>query len=73
MLIEKISSDVEVFTTKWLMDAAKEASERGKINNYKYITGILQNWKSNGRKEKKLKESKQNATAYEPMKSILDE
>ena len=33
------------------MDATTEAMNRGKINNYKYVLGILQNWTSNGRKE----------------------
>lgn len=33
------------------MDAVTEAMSRGKINNYKYVLGILQNWTSNGRNE----------------------
>lgn len=51
MLIEQISADIEIYTSKWLMDAATEAMNRGKINNYKYVLGILQNWTSNGRNE----------------------
>ena len=49
--MEQISADIEVYTAKWLMDAATEAMNRGKINNYKYVLGILQNWTSNGRNE----------------------
>ena len=48
MLMEQISADIEVYTSKWLMDAATEAMNRGKIN-YKYVLGILQNWKAKGR------------------------
>ncbi|WP_195952331.1 phage replisome organizer N-terminal domain-containing protein [Clostridium saudiense] len=51
MLMEQISADIEVYTAKWLMDAATEAMNRGKINNYKYVLGILQNWTSKGRDE----------------------
>ena len=50
MLMEQISADIEVYTSKWVMDAATEAMNRGKIN-YKYVLGILQNWTSNGRNE----------------------
>lgn len=51
ILMEQISADIEVYTAKWLMDAATEAMNRGKINNYKYVLGILQNWTSKGRDE----------------------
>ena len=51
MLIEQISSDIEVYSKQWLIDAATEAMNRGKINNYKYVLGILQNWLSKGRSE----------------------
>ena len=51
MLMEQIASDIEVYNKQWLMDAATEAMNRGKINNYKYVLGILQNWTSNGRKD----------------------
>ena len=51
MLMEQIASDIEVYNKQWLMDAASEAMNRGKINNYKYVLGILQNWTSNGRKD----------------------
>ena len=51
MLMEQIASDIEIYNKKWLMDAATEAMNRGKINNYKYVLGILQNWTSNGRKD----------------------
>ena len=51
VLMEQIVADIEIYTGQWLMDAATEAMNRGKINNYKYVLGILQNWTSNGRKE----------------------
>lgn len=51
MLMEQIASDIEIYNKQWLMDAATEAMNRGKINNYKYVLGILQNWTSNGRKD----------------------
>ena len=51
ILMEQISADIEVYNKQWLMDAATEAMNRGKINNYKYVLGILQNWTSNGRKD----------------------
>ena len=49
--MDQISADIEIYSGKWLMDAATEAMNRGKINNYKYVLGILQNWTSNGRNE----------------------
>lgn len=51
MLMEQITNDIEIYNKQNLMDAATEAMNRGKINNYKYVLGILQNWTSNGRKE----------------------
>ena len=51
ILMEQISADIEVYSKQWLMDAATEDMNRGKINNYKYVLGILQNWTSNGRNE----------------------
>ena len=51
MLMEQVTNDIEIYSKQWLMDAATEAMNRGKINNYKYVLGILQNWTSNGRKE----------------------
>lgn len=53
MLMEKISADIEVYGSQWLIDAATEALERGKINNYKYVIGIIQNWQTEGRDSKK--------------------
>ena len=49
-LIDFIAADIEIYSAQWLMDAADLAMERGKIN-YKYVQGILQNWKSEGRNE----------------------
>lgn len=51
MLMDQIAADIEIYNKQWLMDAATEAMNRGKINNYKYVLGILQNWTSNGRKD----------------------
>lgn len=51
VLMEQIVADIEIYTGQWLMDAVTEAMNRGKINNYKYVLGILQNWTSNGRKD----------------------
>lgn len=49
ILIEQIAADIEIYSAQWMMDAATEAVQRGKINNYKYVLGILQNWMSKGR------------------------
>ena len=51
MLMEQVNNDIEIYSKQWLMDAATEAMNRGKINNYKYVLGILQNWLSKGRSE----------------------
>lgn len=51
MLMDQIAADIEVFSGQWLMDAATEAMNRGKINNYKYVLGILQNWQTKGRND----------------------
>lgn len=57
MLMEQIASDIEIYNKQWLMDAATEAMNRGKIN-YNYVLGILQNWKARGR-DKKVNDSSQ--------------
>lgn len=57
MIMEQIASDIEIYTSKWVMDAATEAMNRGKIN-YNYVLGILQNWKARGR-DKKVNDSLQ--------------
>ena len=49
ILIEQIAADIEIYSAQWMMEAATEAVQRGKINNYKYVLGILQNWMSKGR------------------------
>lgn len=51
MLMDQIAADIEVFSGQWLMDAATEAMNRGKINNYKYVLGVLQNWQTKGRND----------------------
>lgn len=57
MLMDQIAADIEIYTSKWVMDAATEAMNRGKIN-YNYVLGILQNWKARGR-DKKVNDSSQ--------------
>ena len=51
MIMDQIAADIEIYTSKWVMDAATEAMNRGKIN-YNYVLGILQNWKARGRYKK---------------------
>ena len=46
--IEQLQEDIKYFSEEWVKDAAKEASNRGKIN-YSYLKGILDNWSSDGR------------------------
>lgn len=72
-LMEFIAADIKKYSPEWLIDAANECVKRGKINNYGYLTGILQNWQTKGRDSQIKNESKANACAYTQMKSILDE
>jgi len=72
-LMEFITADIEVYGAEWLVDAANQCVKRGKINNYGYLTGILQNWQTKGRDKQLKNESNANASAYTQMKSILDE
>lgn len=67
MLMEKISADIEVYGSKNLMDAATESMERGKMNNYKYVIGIVQNWQTEGRKDDK------NGSTSKPTKNTESE
>lgn len=70
-LMEFITADIEVYSAKWLMDAATESMKRGKIN-YKYLLAILQNWKKDGR-DKKAALQRANAGAYKDFgDSVLD-
>lgn len=71
-LMEFIKADIEIYSPEWLMDAASECVKRGKINNYGYLTGILQNWQTKGRDSPLKNESEANAGAYTVMKSILE-
>ncbi|WP_455797004.1 DnaD domain protein [Clostridium butyricum] len=50
--MDLIVADIEVYSAKWLMDAAEHSVKAGKIN-YNYVQGILRNWKAEGRKENK--------------------
>lgn len=72
-LLEFIAADIEIYSSEWVMNAANECVKRGKINNYGYLAGILQNWQTKGRDKQLKNESKTNASAYTQMKSILDE
>lgn len=47
---DEIKADIEIYTDVWLKDAAKESSNRGKLN-YSYVRGILSNWLAKGKKE----------------------
>lgn len=47
---DEIKADIEIYTEVWLKDAAKESSNRGKLN-YSYVRGILSNWLAKGKKE----------------------
>lgn len=70
-LMEFIAADIEVYSAKWLIDAATESMKRGKIN-YKYLLAILQNWKKDGR-DKKVVGQRANASAYKDFgDSVLD-
>lgn len=51
-LKEFIDSDIKIFGAEWMIDAASECVKRGKINNYGYLLGILQNWQTKGRENK---------------------
>ncbi len=54
-LKEFIDADIKVFGANWMMEAATECVKRGKINNYGYLSGILQNWQTKGRDESKAR------------------
>ena len=59
-MMELISADIEVYSAKWLKDAAEEALKRGVIN-YNYVLSILKNWKARGRdKHDRTTNNKQN-------------
>ncbi|APC80684.1 TPA: DnaD domain protein [Clostridium botulinum] len=47
MIMEKIAADIGLYSKEWVMKAAEIADESGK-HSYKYIKGILENWKING-------------------------
>lgn len=71
-LMEYISEDINTYGEEWVIEAASECVTRNKADNYGYLTGILQKWKARGIVERSFKESKANASAYDPMESILD-
>ncbi|HEY8804628.1 MAG TPA: Lin1244/Lin1753 domain-containing protein [Clostridium sp.] len=56
-LTDLIDADVEFYTKEWLVDAMKEAVRQNKYK-YGYVEGILRNWKTNGREEKRGEDSK---------------
>ena len=47
-LAEFVKADITIYGEKYLMDAANVCVKRGKLNNYSYLTGILQNWRTKG-------------------------
>lgn len=66
-LMEFIAADKEIYSAQWLIDAANECVKRGKLNNYGYLTGILQNWKTEGR-ENKANTTKQSNKDPKPLR-----
>lgn len=77
-LIDFVKGDVEVFGAKWMKEAADICVKRGKINNYKYLIGILQNWQTKGKKlfsnmKCKAELSSSICGAYRPLTSIFEE
>lgn len=54
-LKEFIDADIKVFGANWMIEAANECVKRGKINNYGYLIGILQNWQTKGRDQSKAR------------------
>ena len=47
---------IDEYTEIWVMDAMKEANAAG-VRNLKYVTGILKNWKSKGRRNNNTNDS----------------
>lgn len=48
-LIEFVNADIDIYSKEWIIEASDIALERGKINNYGYVRGILQDWLSKGK------------------------
>lgn len=69
--MDLIAADIEVYSAKWLMDAAKQSVRAGKIN-YNYVQGILRNWKAEGRKEDPNGSTRQNTGKGENKKYNID-
>ena len=69
--MDLIAADIEVYSAKWLMDAAEQSVRAGKIN-YNYVQGILRNWKAEGRREDKDGSTKQNTGKNENKKYNID-
>lgn len=47
--VQQLNFDIEQFGGQWVKDAARVASDNGKIS-YSYMKGILENWNRNGKK-----------------------
>lgn len=47
IIIEKVTADIEIYGTEWVVRAAEVAAEKGKPR-YDYFKDILSNWKING-------------------------
>ena len=47
-LVEFIQADIKVYGKEYLIEAASICVKRGKLNNYGYLTGIVQNWTTRG-------------------------
>lgn len=69
--IEQLQEDIKYFSEEWVKDAAKEASNRGKIN-YSYLKGILDNWSSDGRGNKNGSTRKDNESSKKKSRFTKD-
>lgn len=64
--LEAIESDIEIYSFRWVMDAAVEARNKGKPY-YSYVKGILSNWQADEKiRAGKPEKSVPNISAYKP-------
>lgn len=71
IMIDKINSDIEIYSKQWVMEAAVEADLRGK-HTYAYYKAILENWQANGKgnRKKAVNEDSVRTVAYKPFQFI---
>ena len=70
-LTEMIDADIELYTKEWIKDAMKEAVRQNKYK-YSYVVGILQNWKANGKDNKKSYAKKESQWAVGDSEYLKD-